>query len=269
MHPPAVKTAAQSFGIPILQPETTRDPAFVKEIELLHPDLLVVVAYGEILRTTLLQLPRLGAINLHASLLPKYRGAAPIAWAIFHGESETGITTMQISKQMDAGDTYLQSSIAIESTDTAGILSKKLAILGAPSLVQTIDQLETGTIRPAPQDHSRATMAPKLKKEDGVVNWSRTAQALSLQTRAFDPWPGSFSHLHGSLLKIWKAVPALRSVSAEPGTILHAQNTLDVACGEGSVLSISEIQTENRSRLKVPEFLNGAHIRVGERFTAV
>lgn len=269
LHAPAIKTAALSLGLPIFQPETTRDPAFLQQIQAFQPQMLVVVAYGEILRPSLLEIPEFGAINLHASLLPKYRGAAPVAWAILNGETETGVTTMQINNKMDAGDIYLQSTIPIESTDTTTILTERLGILGAPLLRETADRIETGTIQPVPQDATRATLAPKLKKEQGHVDWNHPADRISRQTRAFDPWPGTFSTLNNVQIKIWMAISAAESTTAAPGTIVSAGSTLDVACGGGTLLRIVELQPENRPRMKAVDFIHGAHLQNGARFVQI
>src|SRR5262249_42652842 len=190
VQPPAVKVAAQQLGLPILQPETTKSTEFVAQLAAYKPDLLVVVAYGEILRTNLLELSPAGSVNLHASLLPRYRGAAPIAWAILKGERETGVTTMRIVKEMDAGPVFLQQQCPIDPDDTTATLSSKLARIGAPLLVQTIDRIEAGTITPAPQDETMVSLAPKLKKEDGLIDWKRESATIARMTRAFDPWPG-------------------------------------------------------------------------------
>lgn len=268
MHSPPIKVTAQALGIPVLQPPTTRNPEFVQQIESLRPELLAVVAYGEILRPALLAIPQLGAVNLHASLLPKYRGAAPVAWAILNGETQTGCTTMQINQVMDAGGTYLQEVCEIDPGDTTATLTSRLGRLGAPLLKETLDRLERKDIQAIPQDSTLVTFAPKLKKENGLIDWTRPADRLSHQTRAFDPWPGSFSHLHGRQIKIWRALTAPQSTSERPGTVILAGHQLHVACGERTVLQILELQQENRPRIKAADFINGVHLKPGERFDA-
>ena len=192
IQPPPIKITAQSLGIPVFQPTTTKTQEFVDQMAALKPDILVVVAYGEILRRNVLELAPRGAVNLHASLLPKYRGAAPIPWAILNGENETGITTMQVDLAMDAGPVFLKRTCEIESSDTAESLSKKLADLGAPLLTKTLDLIEKNEIVAEAQDISAVTYAPKLKKEDGLVDWNKPASWISRQIRAFNPWPGTF-----------------------------------------------------------------------------
>lgn len=270
LHAPAVKVAAQEFNLRILQPETTRSPEFLSEMERMKPEALVVVAYGEILRSNLLQLPPKGAINLHASLLPKYRGAAPIAWAILRGEVESGATTMLIEPAMDAGPVLQQATCPILPDDTTESLSPKISKLGASLLVQTLDQWEQRQIVPVRQDDSMATYAPKLKKGDGAIDWSRTAQVLERQVRAFHPWPGTFSTLEGINLKIKKSRVSAQLTAAEPGTILeNSAPVLSVACGERTVLEIVELQPENKSALAVPDFIHGYRVRPGLRFKPV
>ncbi|HSP06396.1 MAG TPA: methionyl-tRNA formyltransferase [Acidobacteriota bacterium] len=268
LRPPAVKAAAQAFGVLVLQPETTRSAELLQAVKACRPDILVVVAYGEILRRELLQIPPLGAVNLHASLLPKYRGAAPVAWAILNGEKETGCTTMQISEKMDAGDIYLQETCAIEPPDTAGTLTQKLSRLGAPLMTQTLDGIEKKELHARPQDSDAATYASKLKKEDGLIDWSRPSVWISRQTRAFNPWPGTYSSLHGSVIKLWIAHASEESTTEPPGTVLHVTRpAIHVACGEGSVLRILELQPEGRPRLAARDFANGIHLQPGSRFT--
>lgn len=268
MHSPPVKDAAHSLGIPVLQPATTRSPEFVSEIESLRPDVLIVVAYGEILRPALLRIPPRGAVNLHASLLPKYRGAAPVAWAILRGETVTGCSTMQINERMDAGDVYLQEVCAIQSTETTESLTRRLSLLGAPLMKETIDKLEREAIQAQPQDPGAVTYAPKLKKEDGLVDWSRSSGWISRQTRAFAPWPGTFSFLNNLLIKLWVAQASEEKTAEPPGTIFHVdKKAILVACGEGTVLQIEELQPQNRPRLTASDFINGAHLMAGRRFS--
>ncbi|HET6266437.1 MAG TPA: methionyl-tRNA formyltransferase [Acidobacteriota bacterium] len=267
VQPPAVKVAAQQLGLPILQPETTKSTEFVAQLAAYKPDLLVVVAYGEILRTNLLELSPAGSVNLHASLLPRYRGAAPIAWAILKGERETGVTTMRIVKEMDAGPVFLQQQCPIDPDDTTATLSTKLARIGAPLLVQTIDRIEAGTITPAPQDETMVSLAPKLKKEDGLIDWKRESATIARMTRAFDPWPGAFTHFQGKLLKILQAIPAQIQAAADaPGTCFRITRTsMLIACGEGSSLEIVRVQPENRAAMSAADFARGHDITPGSK----
>jgi methionyl-tRNA formyltransferase len=267
LQSPAVKIAAHQFGIPVLQPSTTKTPEFLEEVAAFQPDALVVVAYGEILKRSLLELPPRGAINLHASLLPKYRGAAPIPWAILHGESETGATTMLIAEKMDAGPVLLQEKCPIHSYDTSGSLSKRISVMGAPLLKKTIDLLERNEITPIAQEETQASLAPKLKKENGVVDWNKTADWISRQIRAFDPWPGTFTMFQEIQVKLWLGNAVQQETSLPTGTIIHVEKKgILVACGEGTVLQIVELQPENKARMSVSDFVNGYHLKPRQSF---
>lgn len=264
---PAVKVAAHKFALPVLQPVTTKTPQFVEEIASFQPDLLVVVAYGEILRQNLLESARCGAVNLHASLLPKYRGAAPIPWAILKGEAKTGATTIYMNEVMDGGPILLQESCPISSTDTSQTLSKKISALGAPLLRRTLDLIEKNEITPVEQELNSVTYAPKLKKEDGWIDWNQSAIWISRQIRAFDPWPGTFSDWEGIQVKFWLASPEETEAKASSGTVIEASKQgLLVVCGEGSVLRVLEVQPQNRPRLTAGDFISGYRIRRGARF---
>jgi methionyl-tRNA formyltransferase len=268
-QPPPVKTVAHRLKIPVLQPATTRSEVFLEEMRSFGPDLLVVVAYGEILRRSLLELPPFGAVNLHASLLPKYRGAAPIAWAILHGESVTGATTMLINETMDGGPLLLQEECPILPADTTDSLTTKIAQLGAPMLKRTVDRLEKGEIAPRPQDPAGVTYAPKLRKEDGWIDWNKSALWIARQIRAFAPWPGSFSSFRELRLKFWLAHQAEGKTPEIPGTVIHmSRHSIHVACGEGTVLEVLEIQPENRPRFTAADFIHGYAVQVGDRFSS-
>ena len=268
-QPPPVKTVAHRLGIPVLQPATTKSEIFLEEIRSFHPDLLVVVAYGEILRLTLLDLPPLGAINLHASLLPSYRGAAPIAWAILHGESVTGATTMLLNEVMDGGPVFLQEECQILPADTTDTLTKKVAQLGAPLLRKTVDLMEKGEVTPKPQDLTRVTYAPKLRKEDGMIDWNRPAIWIARQIRAFDPWPGTFSHLRDLRLKFWLAHAIEKRTVDPPGTITDlTKHSIQIACGDETVLEVLEVQPENRARFTALDLIHGYDIQRRDRFTS-
>lgn len=270
LQAPAVKLSAQKLGLRVLQPTTTKTPEFLEEIASFQPDLLVVVAYGEILKRALLDLPPQGAVNLHASLLPKYRGAAPVPWSILHGETETGATTIRISEKMDAGPIFLQARCPIDPSDTGGSLAHKISLLGAPMLKQTIDLLEQGKAVPRSQDEKQISFAPKLKKENGLIDWNKPADWISRQIRAFDPWPGTFSSLKDIQVKFWRAHPAEENTTKEPGTIVqaHKQGIL-IACGEATVLNVLELQPQDKTRLSATDFANGYRVESGQRFHTV
>ena len=269
LQPPAVKIAAHRLNLPVLQPATTKSEVFVQEVKSFHPDLLVVVAYGEILRPALLEIPPRGAVNLHASLLPKYRGAAPIPWAILQGETITGATTMLLNEVMDAGDLLLQQECTIHPADTTETLTKRVAHLGAPLLRKTVDLLEKNEITPKPQDLKAVTYAPKLRKQDGRIDWSKSASWIARQIRAFDPWPGSFSFFRNLTVKLWLAHHVDGETVEKPGTVIDlTKHSLKIACGEGTVLEILEIQPENRPRLTAADFIHGYSIHRGDSFSS-
>ena len=262
----AVKELAVQHGIPILQPEKAKEEAFQEKIKGLEPDLFVVVAYGQILTQSILEIPKYGAINVHASLLPKYRGAAPIAWVILNGEKVTGVTTMMIDEGMDTGDILLQAEISIGEEETAETLHNRLSLLGAQLLTETVARMKAGGIRPSPQDHSRATYAPPLRKEDGRIDWTREAREIDRQVRAFNPWPGAFSEWEGRLLKIWKGEVREGTPAGKAGVVTWiGTDFIEVGTEKGSFL-IKEIQLEGKKRMSVKDFLSGNPIRIGTVF---
>jgi methionyl-tRNA formyltransferase len=268
VHPPPVKVSAKTLDIPVLQPVTTKSAEFIDQISAFGPDIFVVVAYGEILRKNVLELPPAGAVNLHASLLPKYRGAAPIPWAILNDETETGCTTMQMTLEMDAGPLYLQEKCAIQLIDTTETLSRKLSEIGAPLLTSTLDLIEKNAMVPVTQDVSAVTFAPKLKKENGRVDWNRPAAWISRQIRAFDPWPGTFSKIANTELKLWLAQPAEGVAAEKPGTVMNVlKHAILIACGEGTILQLVEVQPESRPRMTAHEFAIGYRINAGDSFS--
>lgn len=258
-----VKECALELNIPVLQPERVRDPAFVDEIRGLKPCLIVVAAYGQILPGDLLEVPEMGCINVHASLLPKYRGAAPINWAIARGECKTGVTTMLMDAGMDTGPTLLSRAVPIELEDTATSLPGKLAEAGAEIIVETIEGLEQGNVQPIPQDPREATYAPPLKKEDGRIDWGQPARVLHRRIRALTPWPGTFTHLGGRILKIFSAEVDETPQNQNPGCIVDVgQEGIRVATGEGYLI-LKEIQLEGKKRLPVREFVLGHAVEPG------
>lgn len=258
-----VKESALGLNIPVLQPERVRDPAFVDEIGSLKPRLIVVVAYGQILPGALLKVPEMGCINVHASLLPKYRGAAPINRAIAQGESKTGVTTILMDEGMDTGPILLSRAVPIDPTDTAPSLQERLAEVGAEIIVETIRGLEEGNIRPVVQDPSQATYAPPFKKEDGWMDWSQPADALQRRIRALNPWPGTFTRLGGKTLKIFSAQVDETPHSLTPGCVVDVEREgIRVTTGRGHLI-LKEIQMEGKRRLSVQEFLLGHAVEPG------
>ena len=262
---PVKELSLQHHLIP-LQPEKAKGEVFQEIIRDLQPDIIVVVAYGQILPKSILSIPKYGAINVHASLLPKYRGAAPIARAILNGEKVTGVTTMMMDEGMDTGDILLQREIPMGDEVTCEILQDRLASLGAQLLSETLEKMKAGTIRPIPQDHSKATFAPPLKKEDGHVDWKREAEEIDRQVRAFNPWPGAYTKLGGRLLKVYKGEIREKAPSGKTGTVVWVgADFIEVETGKGSYL-LKEVQLEGRRRMVVREFLSGHPIPVGTVF---
>jgi methionyl-tRNA formyltransferase len=258
-----VKLLALEHGIPVLQPETLRDPREQEALRELTPDLMVVVAYGLILPQTVLHIPRLGCINVHASLLPRWRGAAPIQRAILAGDRETGVTIMRIEPRLDAGPMLHRKSCVIEPHDTAAALHDRLASLGAEALLEVLPDLIAGTWREEPQDESQATYAEKITKAEARIDWDEDAHRIERQVRAFNPWPVAETVVEGSVLRIWSA-RALDEVAAAPsGFVLERPRSFDVACGRG-VLRLLEIQLPGGRRMGAAEFLN-AHPMAGRR----
>ncbi len=259
---PPVKAAALNSGLKVLQPERIKDAVFVNTLKEINPDVIVVAAYGKILPKDIIRLPRYGCINVHASLLPKYRGAAPINRAIINGDKETGITIMQMDEGLDTGSILLQKGIEIAKEDTAGTLTDKLSKLGAELLIEGLNAIEKGEIKPTPQDNSMATYAPMLKKEDGQIDWTKGAEDIYNMVRGMDPWPGAFTYYNGELLKVWKTSHG-NSRSGKLGEILSVNKEgIDVASKDG-VISIIEIQPANKKRMAVSEFLRGHRIEAG------
>jgi methionyl-tRNA formyltransferase len=258
-----VKQAAVERGIPVLQPEKVRDPAFVEAFRALAPDVAVVIAFGQILPQALLDIPRFGCINVHASLLPKYRGAAPINWAIAHGDRETGLTTMRMDAGMDTGPTYLSVATPIGSEEDADDLARRLALLAGPLIVETLSRVEGG-LSATPQDDARATRAPLLTREDGRIRWDRPAREIVNRVRAFVPWPGSATAYRGEPWKVVQArVGEARPREAAPGTILRVDgDSLLVAAGEGTVRVLA-LQVPGKRPMPVEAFLNGHPVERG------
>jgi methionyl-tRNA formyltransferase len=259
---PPVKLVAERAGIPILQPLKIRTPEFLQALSAWQPDLIAVAAYGRILHTPILRLPPMGCVNVHGSLLPKYRGAAPVQWAVINGETETGITTMLMDEGMDTGPMLLQEKLDISRDDTAGTLAPRLAELGGRLLVDTIAQLKAGTLMPKKQDDGQATLAPLLKKEDGLIDWTMSATLLANRVRGLSPWPGAYTFFGEERWNIWKAVSNEGMTTDKPGTIVAVnKQAIVVATGSG-LLDIREIQTANSKRMSVGQFLAGHRVTV-------
>lgn len=265
LAPPPVKEAALREKIPVLQPDTIKSAAFLSEIENLKPDIIVVTAYGKILPGPLLSLPRYGTINVHGSLLPQYRGAAPIQWALINGEAETGVTIMQMDEGMDTGDILLPRAIPIAPEDTAGSLAEKLSVLGGELLVEALDLLTEDKLVSRKQDDAAATYAPLLSKKDGRIDWKKPASTISCLIRGLDPWPSAYTTLDGKWMRLF--VPEVRDgeVSDAPGTIVRAGTEgLLIATSKGSLL-VKEIQREGGRRMDVESFLRGRPFAEGSQ----
>jgi methionyl-tRNA formyltransferase len=263
---PPTKPVALRHGVSVLQPRRVREPAALEALRVLEPEIAVVVAYGQILPPALLELPRLGCVNVHASLLPRYRGAAPIQWAIARGEVTTGVTTMQLDEGLDTGPILLQRQIAIDPQETAGELSPRLATHGAELLLETLAGLENGTLQGKPQDQEQASLAPILKKQDGHVDWTRTAEELACRVRGFNPWPGMTTTWRGQSLKLVRARPSA-SGPGEPGQIAAVEaDAIIVACGAATRLQVLEVQPESRRTMSAAAFVAGARLEPGARF---
>lgn len=262
-----IKQGALKLELPITQPESIKsNDAFRAQLTALKPDAIVVVGYGRIIPQWMLDLPPLGNINLHASLLPKYRGAAPIQWAIARGETITGVTTMKIDAGLDTGDILLQQEIPIAPNDTAETLAPKLAAVGADLIVETLRGLQTGAIHPRQQDHAQATLAPILKKEDGLVDFSRPAAKILNRMRGFQPWPGAYSKFRGKNVQVWKAAAVDRAL---PMSQLKVEgNHLLVGCGQGTAIELLELQLEGKTRTTASDFIRGYRLQPGEKLSS-
>jgi methionyl-tRNA formyltransferase len=264
-----VKDAAIRLGIAVLQPGTIKNNAeFRDQLAAIGPDAIIVVGYGRIIPQWMIDLPRLGNLNLHASLLPKYRGAAPIQWAIANGESVTGVTTMRIDAGLDTGDILMQREIPIGAEDTAETLGPKLSSIGADLMVETLHKLNNGRVRPTLQDHSQATLAPILKKEDGRMDFARRANDLFNRLRGFQPWPGAFTICKGKTLQVHRAQPVQHAVKLTPGEVAVEGTRLFVGCGKDkdtdTTLELIEIQLEGKRRMTAQEFINGYRPKSGD-----
>jgi len=255
-----VKEAALRLGVPVHQPERVRRPEVVEQLRAMRPEAMVVVGYGQIIPQAIIDIPPRGIINVHASLLPKYRGAAPIQWAIANGETSTGVTTMKIDAGLDTGDMLAKWETGIGPEEDALHLGARLAVAGAQLLVDTLRD------DPAPvrQNADEASYAPILKKEDGEIDWNWPAAKIFNRSRGFLPWPGTYTFLRGQMLHIWRSHVASGTEGAEPGRVMPQKKRLLIACGEGTVLEALEVQMEGRKRILAEAFLNGQQLKEGD-----
>ncbi len=263
---PPVKEIALAANLPVHQPDKIRAPEVQELLQSYSPDFIVIIAYGQIIPVRLLPIPRHGWINLHASLLPRYRGAAPINWAIVNGETRTGLTTMRIDAGMDTGEILMQRELEIGAIEAAPELSTRLSEAGAPLMAETLRGLAAGKITPRPQDHSQATLAPMLKRDDGRIDWNHTATEIYNRMRGFAPWPGSHSVFRGSSCHLWAEPVSNKKSDTAPGTLLLEGDELLVVCGGATLLRLLAVQLEGRKRVSALEFANGARLKSGERF---
>lgn len=261
---PPVKQAALRLGLDVRQPLKVRAPEVVAELAALNAAAMVVVGYGQIIPQSIIDLPPLGIINVHASLLPRYRGAAPIQWAIASGETRTGVTTMMINAGLDTGDMLLKAETAIGPEETALDLAPRLARMGADLLIETLAGLAAGAIQRIPQNHAEATLAPILKREDGLVDWTAPAAQIHNRARGFLPWPGAWTTFRGQRFQIWRCRRTPIETSALPGVLFSEGRRLLAACGAGEVLELDEVQVEGRKRVSAADFLNGFRLEPGE-----
>lgn len=267
LAPPPVKELALEHELQVLQPDKVKTDAFFAELEALKPDLIVVVAYGKILSERILTLPRLGAINVHGSLLPLYRGAAPIQWALLNGDKETGVTIMQMDVGMDTGDMLLQTTMPITEQDTAGSLFDQLSALGAQTLGKAVAALQRGELKPTPQNDALATHAPMLSKEQGHLDWSKPANVIHCHIRGLDPWPSAYGYLHGKRFRFFSPELVAKNAQEVPGTVCQADASgLLIATGT-DYIRIKEIQPEGKKRMDVQACLCGTTITPGDLFT--
>jgi methionyl-tRNA formyltransferase len=264
LTPSPVKQSAVKFGVSVAQPEKIKtNDSFRAQLEALRPDAIIVVGYGRIIPQWMIDLPKFGNLNVHASLLPKYRGAAPLQWAIARGEAMTGVTTMRIDAGLDTGDILLQRELPIDAEDTSESIAPKLASIGAELMVETLHGLQSGTLMSRPQDDASATLAPILKKEDGRVDFRQSATETWNRLRGFQPWPGAFTSFRGKNLHIWKAKPS--SLAIPPGHLRLEGHLPLVGCGSETSLELLEVQIEGKKRMSASDFVNGYRPFEGER----
>jgi methionyl-tRNA formyltransferase len=260
-----VRKVAEAHDIPTVAPDKIKTPQFLETLRNWQPEIIVVVAYGRILPKTILELAPHGCLNVHYSLLPKYRGAAPAAWTIINGETEGGVTTMKLVEKMDAGAIYLQETISLTDDETTASLQAKLTPIGARLLLETLRRLKEGSLTPTEQDESKATLAPMLKKENGLIDWGRSAVEIERRVRGLNPWPGSFTYVDGKLLKVHRTKIIATESNSPPGEVIHADSGGFWVATAGGVIGLEEVQLENKKRLLGTEFIKGARIKAGDR----
>jgi methionyl-tRNA formyltransferase len=267
LSPPPAKVLAQAADIPVLQPIKIKTEEFCNGLLTYRPDLIVVAAYGRILPKSILELAPLGCINVHGSLLPQYRGAAPIQWSVLNGDETTGVTIIQMNEGMDTGDILLKASIKTEPEETAGSLFDKLAVLGSETLLKAIKGLQDGTLIPVSQNHELATVAPMLKKDDGLIDWHKDAKNIECLIRGLDPWPTAYCLLNSKRVRLFRPEVLHKESDAQPGTVLQADKRgIFIACGNNTLV-IKEIQPEGKKRMPVESFLCGHPIAAGTLLT--
>lgn len=264
IHMSPVKECALQHNIPVYQPVRARDEAFVDEMRALNPDVMVVIAFGQILPKSLLELPKYGCVNIHASLLPKYRGAAPIQWAVINGDEETGITTMMMDVEMDTGDMLEKNVVKLDPEETGGSLFDRLSLLGGDLILSTLSKLEKGEITPVPQDHEKATYVKKISKSMGDIDWTMDAVSIERLVRGLNPWPSAFTRWNGKMLKIWEAkVLPDPDVKLPCGSVISASDEgLKIQTGAG-VLCVTSLQLEGKKRMDTAAFLRGYQVAAG------
>lgn len=264
-----VKNLAVELGLPIYQPEKIKSESAQDLLKRIAPDAVVIIAYGQIIPASLLTVPRLGWLNLHGSLLPRYRGAAPIQWAIANGESVTGLTTMQIDAGMDTGPILLRREIAIGPEETSPELAARMSAMGAELIAESLVKFDRGEISPIPQGEQGVSHAPILKKEDGRIDWARPAQQIYDRMRGFAPWPGSYSTFRGQICNLWgrPKVRGSAGTSGAPGELIPSSKEIDVVCAEGTCLRLESVQVQGRKKISAREFANGARLDAGDRFS--
>lgn len=262
MQFPPVKEAALEHGIEVYQPKRIRDLECVEYLKSYQPDIIVVVAFGQILPKEILELPKYGCVNVHASLLPKYRGAAPIQWAVINGEAVTGVTTMRMDEGLDTGDMILKEEVVLEKEETGGSLFERLAQTGAELCVKTLAEIEAGRAVYTPQDHGAATHTAMIKKQLGEIDWNKPAEELERLIRGLNPWPSAYTSLNGKTLKIWKASVLEKETGKNPGTLEADKKTIAVQTGRG-MLQLEEIQLEGKKRMNTDAFLRGITLESG------
>jgi len=258
LTPPPVKARALELSLEVFQPEKIRSPEAWEHLEAKAPEVIVVVGYGQIIPQRIIDLPKYGCVNVHSSLLPQYRGAAPMNWAIALGEEKTGVTTMRIVKKLDAGDILILRETPIGPDETASELSERLASMGADLLIETLARLDAGTITPVPQNDAESSYAPILKREDGAIDWSLPAQKIYNRLRGFDPWPGAYTTLEGKRLHLRRARLA-ETAGLAPGTMAY-DGRLRIGCGGGTALEVLELQLEGKKRLPAADFARGQRL---------